>query len=213
MLRRLLAIACTAGFALATPLPAAAADTASCSVSPTTHGAWATLTCIITTAKPVKSEEFVFPAGAAWCHHGDPTCSPPDNTVIGTLSWQASWQFLFCGVSTQTFNSTWVAPDGSYTPPSGWSTVAQINEVNALATIKTYVIEDGSGTYRLEVPSFPNLTCTGHTSTQTWVWGSYNGTTYHIYRNPDSVGTFTITIILTFTDNTTESFSETYTTT
>ncbi len=213
MLRRLLAIACMAGFALATPLPAAAADSFTCSVSPTTHGAWATLTCTLTVSKPVTSEQWDFPSGSSFCHHGD-TCSPPDNTVIGTTSEQAVWLYNLCvGTSTQTFNDTWVANDGSYTPPTGWSIVAQVNAVSTLATVKTWIIEDAAGDYEVVTPSEPNLTCSGHSTTTTFTWGTDNGHTYDIYRNPATVGTFTITVCLTFTDNSTECLSATYTTT
>lgn len=209
MLKRLVAIACMAGFALVNPLPAAAADSFTCSVSPATGGTWTTLSCSMTVAKIISREEMVVPG--SFCHYTDASCSPPSGTPIGTMSIRGNWVFLFCGSGTQTFTADWVAPDGAYTPPSGWSVVAQINHVNSLATIKAYIIENSSGQYKVEWPSWPTLTCSGHTMTIDFAWGAYNGTTYHIYMTPSGAGTYTISDNLTFTDNSTESLNTTYT--
>lgn len=209
---KLTCLAAAAATALALPLTAWAADSFTFSVSPTTHGANSTTTSVLTVAKILSSEETVLPAGETVCHHGA-SCAPADNTKVGTTSVQGNWTFLFCGSSTQNFDATWVANDGTYTPPTGWSIVAQVNNVNSLATVKSWVIEDAGGNYKIEVPSIPALTCSGHTTKLTSTLGTYNGTNYNLNTNPNSVGTFTVTDNLTFSDNTNEQLTATYTTT
>jgi hypothetical protein len=208
---KLTALAAGAAAALALPLTAFAADSFTFSVNPTTHGAWSTTTSVLTVAKILKSQETALPAGESICHHGA-TCSPADNTKIGTTSVLGTWLFQFCsGSSTQNFDAEWVANDGSYTPPSGWSIVAQVNNVNSLATVKSWVIENSSGSYKIEIPSIPTLTCSGHTTKLTSTLGTYNGTSYDINQNPSTTGTYTVSTNLTFTDNSTESLNATYT--
>jgi len=180
---QLACLAAGAAAALALPLTAWAADSFTFSVSPTTHGASSTTTSVLTVAKILSAQETVLPAGEAVCHHGA-ACSPADNTKVGTTSVQGNWVFLFCGSSTQNFDATWVANDGSYTPPTGWSIVAQVNNVNSLATVKSWVIEDAGSNYRIEVPSLPTLTCSGHTTKLTTTLGTYNGTTYQPQHQP-----------------------------
>lgn len=207
---KLTCLAAGAAAALALPLSAFAADSFSFSVSPTTHGVYSTTTSKLIVAKILSSEETVLPAGESICHDGA-SCSPAHGTVIGTTSVQGSWLFLFCGTSTQNFDATWVANDGSYTPPSGLTIVAQVNNVNSLSTVKSWVVEDSSGNYRIEVPSIPTLTCSGHTSTLTSTLGTFNGNTYTVNLNPSATGTYTVTNNLKFTDNSTEQLTATYT--
>jgi hypothetical protein len=210
---KLTCLAAGAAAALALPLSALAADSFTFSVSPTTHGANSTTTSQVVVAKVLKSQETVLPAGESICHHGD-ACAPADNTKIGTTSVLGTWLFQFCsGTSTQNFDATWVANDGTYTAPSGWTIVAQVNNVNALATVKSWVIEDASGNYKIEVPSIPTLTCSGHTSTLTSTLGTFSGTTYNINTNPSTTGSHTVTTNLTFTDNSTEQLTASYSTT
>lgn len=210
---KLAGIAAGAALALALPMSAFAADTFTFSVSPTTHGANSTTISVLTVAKILKATETVLPAGETVCHHGA-ACSPADNTKVGTTAVLGTWLFQFCvGSSTQNFDATWVSNDGSYTPPSGWSIVAQVNNVNSLATVKSWVIEDASGNYKIEVPSIPTLTCSGHTTKLTSTLGTFGGTNYNLNTNPNSVGTFTVTANNTFTDNSTNSLNATYTTT
>jgi len=210
---KLAGIAAGAALAVALPMSAFAADSFSFSINPTTHGANSTTSSTLVVAKILKSEETVLPSGESICHHGA-ACSPADNTKIGTTAVTGTWLFQFCvGSSTQNFDATWVANDGSYTPPSGWSIVAQVNNVNSLATVKSWVIENSSGAYKIEVPSLPTLTCSGHNTTLSSTLGTFNGTTYNINTNPSTVGTFTVTVNLTFTDNSTEALHANYTTT
>jgi hypothetical protein len=206
-------LAAGAALALSLPLSAFAADSFSFSISPTTHSAWSTTTSVLSVAKILSSQETVLPFDESVCHHGDSTCAPADGTTIGTTSVQGSWVFLFCGTSTQKFNANWVANDGSYTPPSGFSIVAQVNNVNSLATVKSWVVEDSTGHYRIEIPSIPTLTCSGHTATLTSVLGKNGTTTYTINKNPSTIGTFTVTTNLHFTDGTNEQLSAQYSTT
>lgn len=204
-------LAAGAAAALILPLTALAADSFTFSVSPTTAGAWSTTTSQLTVAKILKAQETVLPAGESICHDGS-SCAPAHGTKIGTTSVVAVWIYTFCsGTNTQSFDAEWVANDGSYTPPSGWTVVAQVNNVNSLATVKSWVIEDSHGNYRIEVPSLPTLTCSGHTATLTSTLGTYNGTTYDINQNPGSTGSYTVSTNLTFTDNSTETLNATYT--
>jgi hypothetical protein len=207
-------LAAGAATALALPLSASASATLTFSINPTTHGGTSTTTStLVTSAKILSSLETVLPAGEAICHHGA-ACAPADNTIVGTTTVRGVWLYTFCvGTNTQTFNATWVANDGTYTPPSGWTVVAQVNNVNSLATVKSWVIENASGNDKIEVPSLPTLTCSGNSATLTSTLGSYNGNTYSLNTNPSTVGTFTVTDNLTYTDNSTESPSATYTTT
>lgn len=204
------AIAVGAAAALTLPLTAFAADSFSFTVSPATAGSWSTTSSSLTVAKILKSQETILPAGESICHHGA-SCAPADNTNIGTTAVTGVWLFQFCsGSSTQNFDAEWVALDGSYTPPSGWTVVAQVNNVNSLATVKSFIIEDGSGNYRIEIPSIPTLTCSGHNATLASTLGSFNGTTYDINQNPSTSGTYTVSTNLTFTDNSTETLTATY---
>jgi len=207
---KLTCVAAAAVAAVALPLSALAADSFTFTVSPTTHGVYSTTTSKLIVAKILSSQETLLPAGESICHDGA-SCSPSHGTVIGTTSVQASWTFLFCGTSTQNFNATWVANDGSYTPPSGLTIVAQVNNVNSLATVKSWVVVDSSGNYRIEIPSIPNLTCSGHTATLTSTLGTFNGNTYTINLNPANTGTYTVTTNLKFTDNSTEQLTASYT--
>ena len=207
---KLTCVAAAAAAALALPLSAFAADSFTFSVSPTTHGAYSTTTSVLSVAKILSSEETVLPAGESICHDGA-SCSPAHGTTIGTTSVKGNWIFLFCGSSTQNFNANWVANDGSYTPPSGWTIVAQVNNVNSLATVKSWVIENASGQYKIEVPSLPTLTCSGHNTKLTSTLGTFNGNTYTINLNPSTTGTYTVTDNLNFTDNTNEQLTATYT--
>ncbi len=210
---KLACVVAGAATALALPLTALAADSFTFSVSPTTHGANSTTTSDLTVAKILKAQETVLPSGETVCHHGD-ACSPADGTKVGTTAVTGVWLFNLCsGTSTQNFDAEWVANDGTYTAPSGWTIEAQVNNVNSLATVKSWVIENSSGQYKIEIPSMPTLTCSGHNSTLDTTLGTYNGTTYNLNTNPSTVGTFTVTTNLTFTDNSTESLSATYTTT
>lgn len=204
------AIAVGAAAALTLPLTAFAADTFSFSVSPATAGSWSTTSSSLTVAKILSAQETTLPVGESICHHGA-SCAPADNTNIGTTSVTGNWLFLFCGSGTQTFNAEWVALDGSYTPPSGWTVVAQVNNVNSLATVKSFVIYNGTNQYKIEIPSIPTLTCSGHTATLSSTLGTFNGTKYNINQNPSTTGTYTVSTKLTFTDNTTETLNANYT--
>ena len=210
---KLAGLAAGAAVALALPLTALAADSFTFSISPTTHGANSTTTSVLTVAKILSATETILPSGETICHHGA-ACAPADNTKVGTTAVVGTWLFQFCiGSSTQNFDATWVANDGTYTPPTGETIVAQVNNVKSLATVKSWVTEDGSGIYHIHVPSLPTLTCSGHTTKLTSTLGTYNGTTYNLNTNPSTVGTFTVTDKLTFTDNSTETLTATYTTT
>ena len=204
-------LAVGAAAAVTLPLTAFAADSFTFSVSPTTAGAWSTTTSQLTVLKILKSQETALPAGESICHHGA-SCAPADGTTVGTTSVVGVWLYTLCkGTNTQTFNAVWEANDGSYTPPSGWTIVAQVNNVNSLATVKSWVIEDSSGNYKIEIPSIPTLTCSGNNATLTSTLGSFNGTSYDINQNPGTNGTYTVTTHLTFTDNSTENLSANYT--
>ncbi|HZS15346.1 MAG TPA: hypothetical protein VFC09_12180 [Candidatus Dormibacteraeota bacterium] len=207
---KLAVVAAGAAAALALPLTAFAADSFTFSVSPATTGSWSTTTSVLTVAKILSSQETVLPAGESICHDGA-SCAPAHGTKIGTTSVQGNWVFLFCGSSTQNFDAEWVANDGSYTPQSGWSIVAQVNNVNSLATVKSWVVENSSGSYKIEIPSIPTLTCSGHTTKLTSTLGTYNGTSYDINQNPGTAGTYTVTTNLTFTDNSNEQLTASYT--
>jgi hypothetical protein len=208
---KLACLAVGAAAALTLPLTAFAADSFSFSVSPTTAGAWSTTSSSLTVAKILSSQETVLPSGESICHHGA-SCAPADNTNVGTTNVTGVWIFQLCsGSSTQTFNAEWVAPDGSYTPPRGWTVVAQVNNVNSLATVKSYVIEDSSGNDKIEIPSIPTLTCSGNNATLASTLGTFNGTSYTINKNPSTNGTYTVVTNLTFTDKSTEQLSAQYT--
>lgn len=210
---KLAGVAAGAALAVALPMSVFAADSFSFSVSPTTHGANSTTTSTLIVAKILKTQETVLPLGEAICHDGA-ACAPAHGTKVGTTAVTGVWLFNLCsGSSTQNFDATWVANDGSYTPPSGWSIVAQVNNVNSLATVKSWVIENSSGQYKIEIPSIPTLTCSGNTTTLKTTLGTFNGTTYNLNTNPSTVGTFTVTTNLTFTDNSTESLNANYSTT
>lgn len=208
---RLACLAAGAAAALTLPLTAFAADSFSFSVSPATAGSWSTTSSSLTVAKILKAQETALPAGESICHDGD-TCAPAHGTTIGTTSVTGVWLFQFCsGSSTQNFTAQWVANDGTYTPNSGWTIVAQVNNVNSLATVKSWIVENSSGQYDIEIPSIPTLTCSGHNATLASTLGSYNGTSYDINQNPSTTGTYTVSTNLTFTDNSTETLSATYT--
>jgi len=210
---KLAGIAAGAALAVALPMSVFAADSFTFSINPTTHGANSTTTSVLTVAKILSSTETILPSGETICHHGA-TCSPADGTKVGTTAVLGTWIFQFCaGTSTQNFDATWVANDGSYTPPSGETIVAQVNNVNSLATVKSWVTEDGSGVYHIHVPSIPTLTCSGHTTKLTSTLGTFNGTTYNLNTNPGTVGTFTVTEKCFFTDGSNETLTANYTTT
>lgn len=210
---KLACVAAGAAAALSLPLTALAADSFSFTISPTTHGANSTTSSSLTVAKIPKAIETILPVDEKICHHGD-ACAPADNTVVGSTSVTGVWIFSFCSSGTQTFNATWVALDGSYTPPSGFTVVAQVNNVNSLATVKSFVIFNSStNEYRIEIPSIPTLTCSGHNTTLASTLGTFSGHTYNLNTNPSTVGSWTVTDKITFTDNSTEQLTAGYSTT
>jgi len=207
---RLLALAAGAAALVTFPLTASAASFTTLTVTPSTHSQYGTTHTVYTTnAHVLKSSETVLPAGAAICNRGQ-TCAPADNTKIGTTSVSGTW-LPFCTSGNFSFDATWVANDGSYTPPTGWSIVAQINNVGSLATVKSWVIKDASANYKIEVPSYPSLTCDNHTATLDTTIGTFNSTNYTIYQNPATTGSATFTINDVYTNNSTASTSKSYT--
>jgi hypothetical protein len=204
--------------ALAFPLTAFAAASLTYSVSPTTHGAVSTASSTtVTSAKTLSSSITVLASGETVCEASQ-TCSPPNGTTIGSAVVTAKWSFLFCGSAQETFNIKWVTPVNTktYTLPSGETAVAQVNITNSLANIDGYVLKDSSSIYDVWVPSYPNLTCSNTSATiATTIDGSVtvSGTVYNIHTNPSSTGSHTVTETLTYSDNSTDNLSASYSTT
>lgn len=211
--RKLLLLAATGAMVALVPLNAMAYSGATFTYTPsnTTHSGWSSVTSVGTSnpAKTTKSTETVLAYDEQICHHSDATCSPADGTTIGTAAATAHF-FPFCTLSTQNFNVKWINPDGGYTPPTGWSVVSEVQITSSLATFDGYAIWDGAspGHYKLEVPSYPSLTCTSSSYADarvTLTIGTAGGTSYNVHKNPSTSGTFTVTQKITYTDNTTES--------
>ena len=194
----------------------AANDTLTYSVSPTTHSSFSTVTSVLTTNPPASSHltssTTTLPLDETVCHASDGTCSPANNTAIGTASVKA--QFICGFTSTNTYTISWInPPDTGYTPPTGETVVAETSANTPFSATKTYVTVDGSSQYRLHTPSYPNLVCAG-TSAQITITLGKNGTnTYNINKNPTTVGTFTVNQSDTYSNNSTNTASATFTTT
>lgn len=223
MRRKLLGLAVATAAAVALPLQAAATINMNFTYtpSPLTHNtdSYVTSAYDVDGGKTLKSSETVLPFDEHIFHHGD-TGTPADNTQIGTGTATALWLSNFCiSRTTQNFNIFWIAPDGGFTPPAGWTVIAevQIKSSSSLfnVTFDGYAIEDASGNQKVEVPSYPNLSCTraGTTNHITQVLGHVGSTTYHVHRNPTTVNTFTVSISVTYTDGSHDNGSTTYTTT
>ncbi len=220
---KLLVVAAGVATAIALPLHAAALNiNYSYTPSTLTHNADSHVTSGFDTdaSKTLKSQETVLPYDEHIYHHGD-SGTPADNTKIGTAQASAYWISNFCSSrTTQNFDVYWIAPDTGYTPPSGWSIVAenQIKSNSSLFTVSfdAYVIEDSSGDQKVEVPSYPNLACTSSSYPANHIsqtLGLVGTTQYKVHRNPSTVGTFTVSTTLTYSNSTTDSGSASYTTT
>ncbi|TMC55644.1 MAG: hypothetical protein E6J20_00120 [Chloroflexi bacterium] len=224
MLRtKLLAVAAVAAVAVAIPLHAAAyATNFTYSVSPTTHSAWSTVTTSFNSDpnKTLSSSETALASGEGVCHHDDTSCRPADQTKIGSATATAHWLPL-CSSSTQNFDIYWdQTVDTTYTPPSGWTSVTEVTTKSTgslfSVSFNSYVIENASGSYKIETPSYPNLTCKNSMYSANIVnitLGQYGSNTYTIHQNPSSVGSFTVNLTLTYSDSTTDTGSANFSTT
>lgn len=221
--KRFFALAAAAAAALVLPLHAAAYSiTLTYSVSPTTHGAWSTTT-VDNTADPsrtLSSSKTTLDSHEVICHHSDTSCSPADNTQVGTAWAKAYWLSNFCiSQSQQNFNIFWIAPDGGYTPSDG-TVVAEVqiksNSSLFTVTFDGYVVQLTAGGYYIEVPSYPNLAC--HSSSYPaielhQVLGTVGTNTYNLHQNPSTAGTWTDSITLHYTSGSDDSTSTTWSTT
>lgn len=223
MHKKLLGFAAAGAMAVALPLQALATINVNFTYtpSPLTHDADSYVTSSFDTdgTKTLKSSETVLPFDEHTYHHGD-SGTPADGTEIGTANATAHWISSACSSSTIQFLVYWIAPDGGYTPQSGWIVVAetQVKSNTPLFSVSfdAYVIENSSGDQKVEVPSYPNLACTSSTYSPnqiTQTLGKVGTTTFKVHRNPSTVGTFTVTISITYTDGSGDSGSASYTTT
>jgi hypothetical protein len=222
--KRLIGLAAAAAAVLILPLHAAAYGiTLTYSVSPTTAGAWSTVT-VDNTADPsrtLSSSKLTLDPAEVICHHGDATCSPADNTQVGTATATTFWLSNFCvSSSTQNFNVFWINPDGGYSPSDGTVvSEVQIKSSSSLfnVTFDAYVVQlTVGGGYYIQVPSYPNLAChnASYPAVQIHqVLGKVGTTTYNLHKNPSSVGTWTDTISLHYTSGSDDSASTTWSTT
>lgn len=206
--------AATAAVALLSPLSVFAA-TLTYSPNPTTHGAASTVTSQVVTGTKILAKSWSnLGAGETVCKVTDP-CSPPDNTTIGSSSVAAHWTFLFCGTSTQNFTAKWRTSMTGAPSVSGWTATAHVQSTNSLATVDAWVMQNNtSGNFAIDVPSYPNLTCSGNTATiTTTIDGTVtvNGTVDTIHVNPATAGTYTVSETLTYSDNSTDTPSTTET--
>jgi hypothetical protein len=196
---RLLTVA--AGFAAAAVLPMTAlangSDTLTYSVSPTTHGAFSVVDSVLTTNPPagdhLNDSTTTLPVDEKICHYTDSTCSPANNTQVGSASVKA--QFICGFTSTNTYTIVWDnPPDTGYTPPSGETVVAETTANTTIFPTKSYITVDSGNVYRIHTPAYPDLVCHG-TSAQitTKLNQDSHGATLKIHTNPSTVGTFTVT--------------------
>jgi hypothetical protein len=210
---KVLGMAAAAALALAGgPLTASACVLSNCGFNPLTHGAWTTFSCTATSAaKVVTSMEVAFPQGMYFTHATD-SWAPANGTVVGSVAITGHWSFLFCTSATETFNVKWVSsPDGGYTPPTGWTVTAELQISSSLAGFDAYAISNGSGAYKLEVPSFPALFCSGSTTQVAMVIGSSGTVQYQILRNPSTPGTYSLSVTFGYGDGSQDSCSTTIT--
>lgn len=223
MRKKLIGLTAAGVVAIALPLHAAALNINFTAVPSTlVHNTDSYVTTDFDTdvSKTLSSQETVLQLDEHIYHHGD-TGTPADNTKIGTAWAAAFWISNFCASrSQQNFDVYWINPDGGYTPPSGWTVVAetQVKSNSSLFTVTFdgYVIENSTGAQKVEVPSYPNLACTNNGSTENHihqVLGLVGTTQYKVHRNPSTVGTFTDTTTVKYSNGTTDSGSYSYTTT
>jgi hypothetical protein len=218
MRKKLFGIAAIAATVIALPLHAAAyAITLSYSVSPTTHSATSSVTSSFTAdpSRTLVSSETILAAGESVCHAGA-ACAPANGTTVGSASATAHWTITFCSSQTQNFTITWTGtPDSNYTPPTGYSIVAEVNIASSFfgVNFNGYVVENSSSQYRIEIPSYPNLAC--HSSTYAAVQISQTlGSGVAIHTNPSNIGSNnSVSIKLHYSSGTDDSASTTYTTT
>lgn len=219
MRKTLIGIAAAAAVAVALPLHALAYNlNFSFSVSPTTAGSYSTTTSSNAwdPNKNINKMETDLPSGETVAHHGD-AGTPADGTTVGSASATAHWLISFCGTSTQTFLVKWINPDGGYSE-TGWTVTSEVQITSSFfgVSFDGYVLENASGVYKIVVPSVPHLACLSSTyaaPSLSITLGSYNGNTYNLNLNPSTVGTFTVSLIITYSDATTDTGSTTYTTT
>jgi len=215
---RILVTAAAAAAALALPWTAFASSL-TYSVSPTTHGALSSTSSTTVTSTSLLSNSLTkLAAGEVICENGQ-TCAPPNGTVIGSSDVTANWDFLLCGSAKETFTIKAVSPINTktYTFPSGYTVVGQILITNSLANVDGYQLKDTSGNYAVYVPSYPSLTCSGHTATLVTSFNAsvtVSGTTYNLHWNPTAVTcNNTVTETLNYQDGTHDNLSTTYCTT
>ena len=194
----------------------AANDTLSFSVSPTTHSSNSTVTSVLTTNPPANahltSSTTTLPVGETVCHASNTNCSPANNTAVGTASVKAQF---FCGfTSTNNYTVSWVnPPDSNYSPPTGETVVAETSANTPFTATNSYVTVDSSSQYRIHTPSYPNLVCAGTSAQITITLGKNGNNTYNLNPNPSTVGSFTVNQSDTYSDNSTNTASASYSTT
>jgi hypothetical protein len=202
--------AAVAAVAMLSPMSVFAASM-TYSPNPTTHGVASTVTSQVVTGTKILSKSFTnLGAGETVCKVTDP-CAPADNTTIGSSSVVASWSFLFCGTGTQNFTAKWRTSMSGAPSLSGWTATAHVQNTNSLATVDAWVMQNNTThNFGIDVPSYPSLTCSGHTATiTTTVDGTVGSSTIHV--NPPTAGTYSVSETLTYTDNSTDTPSTTET--
>lgn len=216
---------------IATPASGHTTDFWTClNPSPQTSGQPADSDCTAHLHWTAKSDwlSVELPATAVMNHdensaYPDSQDDPDDEQQVGQAPTQTNFSSDFnCNTSDDlmdggTYAITWEDTWTTYTPPSGWSKVAEYSTTVLFVNIPTHVIYNPtSGLYRTETDLPTTLTCDGtptNMNIEMWSHEGNNGAAEWVGKNPTTAGNHTVTATVTLVGGATHSDSATITTT